>query len=430
MAVAIKILRLFYHLTIPGGLLLALAAIMIRMGMFSDPLSQGVRLMPYVVFAAGLVLSVTFNRSRLFFALLVLVLAEGWLGALQPGVAAAGSHAIFDAIALLLPVNLLLFSFTRDSGVISQRGRRKLMVLAAQIVAVVLLSQPFAARAAALLNAAPAPRYLSDWSRVPQMALLAFVIAAAVLAAGLVRRYDIVQSSLLWALAAAFFALRTGDAGHLASVYLASAGFMLIMAVLEVSYNMAYLDDLTQLPSRRAFNQAMLKLGDSYTIAMVDVDHFKKFNDTYGHESGDEALRMVASKLARVAGGGRAYRYGGEEFAVLFPGKPAEEAVTYLEGLRRLIEHSTFVVRGLDRRKNGSRRTVRGGKKETHVTVSIGVSATNGERTAPEEILRVADQALYRAKQKGRNCTVASRSGKPAKSVKATNFGARVISVE
>lgn len=431
MAAAIKILKLFYHLTMPGGMLLALAAIMIRMGMFSDPQNQGVRLMPYVVFAVGLVLSVTFNRSRLFFALLVLVLAESWLGAFLPGVAStAGAHAVFNAIALLLPVNLLVFSFTRDSGVVSQAGRKKLMVLAVQIVAVIILSRPFAAPAAALLDAAPAPRYLSGWSHLPQPALLVFLIAVTVLVAGLVRRYDVVQSSLLWTLAAAFFALRMGGAGHLASIYFASAGFMLIIAVLEVSYNMAYLDDLTQLPSRRAFNQAMLKLGDSYTIAMVDVDHFKKFNDTYGHESGDEALRMVASKLARVAGGGRAYRYGGEEFAILFPGKPAEEAVTYLDRLRRLIEHSTFVVRGLDRRKNGRRKLARGGKKETHVTVSIGVCATNGERTAPEDILRIADQALYRAKQKGRNCTVAARSGKPSRSVKPMDFGAKVLSVE
>lgn len=431
MAAAIKILKLFYHLTLPGGVLLALAALLIRLGVFSDPLNQGTRLMPYGVFAVGLVLSATFNRSRLFFALLILVLAESWMGALRPGAASIGSaHAVFNLIALLLPANLLAFSFARDSGVISQAGRRRLMVLAAEIAAVLLLSAPFAARAVALLDFALVPRYLTDWSRLPQLALLFFVGAAAVLVASLVRRYDVVQSSLLWTLAAAFCALRVGGTGHLASIYFASAGLMLIVAVLEVSYNMAYLDDLTQLPSRRAFNQAMLKLPDSYTIAMVDVDHFKKFNDSYGHESGDQALRMVASKLARIAGGGRAYRYGGEEFAILFPGKPAEEAVTYLDRMRRHIEQSSFVVRGLDRRKNGRRRLVRGGKKQTHVTVSIGVCASNGEKIAPEEILRTADQALYRAKQKGRNCTVAARSAKPASSVRAVNYGMRVVSVE
>ena len=98
--------------------------------------------------------------------------------------------------------------------------------------------------------------------------------------------------------------------------------------------------------------------------------------------------------------------------------------------MRRHIEQSSFVVRGLDRRKNGRRRMVRGEKKQTHVTVSIGVCASNGEKMAPEEILRTADQALYRAKQKGRNCTIAARTSKPARSVRAGSFGMKVVSVE
>src|SRR5258708_12981696 len=82
---------------------------------------------------------------------------------------------------------------------------------------------------------------------------------------------------------------------------------------------------------------------------MLDVDHFKKFNDTYGHDSGDHALRMVASKLAHVSGGGRAYRYGGEEFAVVFPGKSLAEAAVAMDKLRRVIEHASFVARAKTR---------------------------------------------------------------------------------
>ena len=71
-------------------------------------------------------------------------------------------------------------------------------------------------------------------------------------------------------------------------------------------FAMAYLDELTQLPSRRSLNEALLKLGDSYSIAMLDVDHFKKFNDSYGHESGDQALRRrenVAASISQRANG-------------------------------------------------------------------------------------------------------------------------------
>jgi GGDEF domain-containing protein len=152
---------------------------------------------------------------------------------------------------------------------------------------------------------------------------------------------------------------------------------------------------------------------------MLDIDHFKKFNDSYGHEAGDQALRLVASRLARIAGGGRAYRYGGEEFAVLFPGKPADEVFVYLDRMRKIIEQSNFVVRGRDRRTNraGKSRSY-SVKKETNVTVSIGVAASNGTRLTPAEVLRVADHALYRAKARGRNCTVTARATKNATTVR------------
>ena len=79
---------------------------------------------------------------------------------------------------------------------------------------------------------------------------------------------------------------------------------------------------------------------------MLDVDHFKKFNDSYGHESGDQALRLVASRLAHITGGGKAYRYGGEEFAIVFPNKSSDEVFVFLDRMRRVIEQSVFTVRG------------------------------------------------------------------------------------
>jgi diguanylate cyclase (GGDEF)-like protein len=243
-----------------------------------------------------------------------------------------------------------------------------------------------------------------------------------------VRRYSPVENSLLWALVASFIALRMGGTSFEAAIFFAGGVLTLIVALLETSYRMAYHDELTQLPSRRALNEALMKLPGSYTIAMVDVDHFKKFNDTYGHESGDQALRLVASRLAYVTGGGKAYRYGGEEFAIVFPGRAAEDVFVYLDRLRRLIEQSMFVVRGKERRKGkkGRARAPKEIKKETSVTVSIGVACTNGDRLAPAEVLRMADQALYKAKEKGRNCTVTARSRKEAGSERPSM---RVVSV-
>lgn len=419
-------LRTFYRLTCPGGALLLLAAIALHWG-FLPELSQ-LRFVPLAALLAGVVLSAAFRRSRLFFAALTLTLAYAALVWLSPHLPSDGGRVLANGIALLVPLNLLGLAFLRERGIISPAGRRRLAVVGLEIATVGVLCAPRMAYAASWLDGRFFPDGFSAWSHLSQPALAAFALAAAIMLAPLLRRYRSVESSLLWALAASFVALRIGGASFSSGVFFATGGLTLIVALLETSYRMAYHDELTQLPSRRALNEALMKLPDSYTVAMVDVDHFKKFNDTYGHEAGDQALRLVASRLAYVTGGGKAYRYGGEEFAVMFPGKTSEEVFVYLDRLRRVIEQTTFVVRGRERRrgKEGRNRAGRPVKKETNVTVSIGVAASNGDRLTPAEVLRVADQALYRAKAKGRNCTVAARSGKDAGS---TQPSMRIVSV-
>jgi GGDEF domain-containing protein len=154
---------------------------------------------------------------------------------------------------------------------------------------------------------------------------------------------------------------------------------------------------------------------------MVDIDHFKSVNDTYGHDTGDDVLCMVASKLSQVTGGGQVYRVGGEEFCILFPGRSAQEALPDLENLRALIESSPFRLRGADRRarargtdrrsvsrsKRPSGRRVRlvrlAGSTGLRITVSIGVARQDEKNAHPNDVIKAADQALYRAKKSGRN---------------------------
>jgi diguanylate cyclase (GGDEF)-like protein len=195
-----------------------------------------------------------------------------------------------------------------------------------------------------------------------------------------------------------------------------SCALMVALAIVMDSHDMAYRDELTALPSRRALNQLMLSLGRRYTIAMLDIDHFKKFNDTHGHDIGDEVLQMVAAKIARVGGGGKPFRYGGEEFTIVFPGKTPEQAEQQLEALRAEIESYRMVVRQDQRRKQSksARKTGRPGRSKRgnkaprqqtlSVTISIGYATRDPELKLPEAVIKVADQALYRAKNKGRNC--------------------------
>jgi len=135
-------------------------------------------------------------------------------------------------------------------------------------------------------------------------------------------------------------------------------------------------------------------LHEPYAIAMVDVDHFKGFNDTWGHDAGDEVLRMVAGHLAEVGGGGKAYRYGGEEFTIVFPDKRVRDTLAALGALRKDIEEDTFILRRRDRQTDKP--------QSLNITVSIGVA--DAERLdTPQEVMAAADKALYRAKDSGRN---------------------------
>jgi len=176
-----------------------------------------------------------------------------------------------------------------------------------------------------------------------------------------------------------------------------------LLAVSTDSYYLAYRDDLTSLPTRRALNQLALSLGRKYTVAMLDIDHFKKFNDTYGHDIGDQVLKLVAAKMSGVKGGGKIYRYGGEEFTVVFPRKTAEQSIPELETLRQNIATYDMVIRNPKRTDKKSRKGKQPSDNKTvNVTVSIGVAQRTAKQSF-DEALKNADLALYRAKKKGRN---------------------------
>ena len=156
-------------------------------------------------------------------------------------------------------------------------------------------------------------------------------------------------------------------------------------------------DALTNLANRKAFDEqldsaceAALSQGARLSLAVLDIDHFKRFNDTWGHQTGDQVLRYVASVLGKAARGARvAARYGGEEFAIIFPGDTLPEVEAVLEGLRKEIGS-----RSLRRRSTNDDLGA--------VTVSIGFAHRRGGESAAS-LLGRADAALYASKRSGRN---------------------------
>ncbi|MEJ2093979.1 MAG: GGDEF domain-containing protein [Gammaproteobacteria bacterium] len=194
------------------------------------------------------------------------------------------------------------------------------------------------------------------------------------------------------------------------SIYFVISSLILITAIIIHAYHLAYRDELTQLPSRRALKQQLLSLGRDYSIAMVDVDHFKKLNDTYGHDVGDDVLKMLAMQLRTVAGGGRPFRYGGEEFTLVFPNTEASEASLYLDVLREKIANKKLTIRHHGRpRKKPQNRKRRGKAKDINISISVGLAEKTDKHRSPQDVIKAADNALYKAKEGGRNKVVVAK---------------------
>jgi diguanylate cyclase (GGDEF)-like protein len=376
-----------------------------------------IRYAPHLVFAAGLLLSATFHRSRIFHALLLLFACNLALVLTADRFSAPAGDLLVRLIGVSLPLNLVLIAFLPESGIFSRQGLIRLGVLALEGVTIAIGIRYYAV---AILHKLDRPfvQWLpfDNFRRLPHSVLVAFTLCLLLLLLPLVhRRFRPTDIGLFWALLSSFVALCVVGSVRLSSVAFAAGAVVLLIALLEAFYAMAYLDELTDLPSRRSFNDAKLRLGSTYTVAMVDVDHFKHFNDTYGHDAGDQVLRMVAARIGEVTGGGKGYRYGGEEFAVLFPGKCADETFPHLERLRRSIEELPFKLRSQERRKGKGKKSRvsvrgRGAKRQTNVTVSIGVAGVEGDKRKPDDMVKAADKALYQAKSYGRNCTVVSEA--------------------
>jgi diguanylate cyclase (GGDEF)-like protein len=219
---------------------------------------------------------------------------------------------------------------------------------------------------------------------------------------------DIRISGFLFTIVAAMLGSTTNSPGSAVIFYFIAAGLIMVVTTVEASFAMAYTDELTGLPGRRSLNETMLNLGKKYVIAMIDVDRFKKFNDTYGHKTGDQVLKMIASSLGKISGGAKIFRYGGEEFTAIFSGKTVKDALAHVEDFRAAVASRPFVIRGADRssktKADRSQKTP-SNRKQVTVTVSIGLASPGKDMADPEKVIKAADKKLYRAKKGGRNRT-------------------------
>lgn len=160
--------------------------------------------------------------------------------------------------------------------------------------------------------------------------------------------------------------------------------------------DLAIHDTLTGLKNRRAFDtrlheelQRAERYGRSLSLLMMDIDHFKQVNDSFGHQAGDSVLRTIATKITEIIRpADHAYRYGGEEFAIIAPETTIEGAHSLAERIRSVIENTSFPIPC---------------NEDISITISIGISAFPNDTDTQESLIRWADTALYEAKGSGRN---------------------------
>lgn len=324
-------------------------------------------------------------------------------------VAREDASLVFHLSSLLLPLLFGIYALWQERSHLFQDLLARAAVLLLFLGVSAALANRFPSAMQQWLVEIYWPSLYASWMRLIQIAYPLIAVVLVLLVIQYVRHPRPLHASqvfgligLLWMLPEVFILK------HALHVMTSLTMLMLVAAVAHEAFQMAFRDELTGLPGRRALNERLQRLGRQYVIAMTDVDHFKRFNDTHGHDVGDQVLRVVANQLRKVGGGGRAYRYGGEEFMVVFPGKTLEECLPHLELLRKSIELYVLELRDPSKRPKddqvGRQSRKRQAAGSVSVTISIGVAERQLTRRTSEEVIKAADKALYSAKSAGRNC--------------------------
>ena len=359
---------------------------------------NGVIFLPIVLSLLVISLSIHFNRSQVFFYAVLVIITNIVLG-----LELATTELRYALLSGLIPLLLLVLTVLPDRGIFSIRAIPAHATVALAIIFSLIATSMFPQWLTSIFLTDWLPARYFDWTQQSQSVLFISLFSFISMLVLYFLRPSPHMSAGLGVLIILMTQLHFGAADRSLNVFSSIALLMCLYAVLQESWRMAYLDELTELPARRALREKFQKMSGTYTVAMVDVDHFKKFNDTYGHDTGDAVLRMIATKLSKVTGGGSSYRYGGEEFSVVFTGKNSEDARPHLETLRQAIANSPFVINRASRRKSDKKIKTRK-NKTVSVTVSIGVADSKSKTSTSWDVLKLSDKALYRAKAKGRNC--------------------------
>jgi diguanylate cyclase (GGDEF)-like protein len=368
------------------------------------------RYLPYLLSGVVIIMAYQFNRCR-FLLLAAFSAGSFWVVRthLQVSLTEPEAARIYATLALAWPLSMLLLLAVPERGIFNRWGFVYTVSIGVLALAAPRLLDLFAN------FVVTDPDWLKIWPTeylvLPLLMSAMFLVTLLVGILLLLWRNDVAEVAILTTLGAGFITLGGLHLPNVSLALLTVAGLLQVTTILSSSHDMAYRDDLTGLLGRRALNEKLNGLGPRYCLAMLDVDHFKKFNDTYGHDVGDQVLKLAASRISRVRAGGTAFRYGGEEFCIVFPRKSAQQCVDALEEVREAVADYRMALRDKGKRPQQAREGQRKrGTMATRiesgtvaVTVSVGLAERNEEQLTPEAVIKAADGQLYRAKQGGRN---------------------------
>lgn len=408
-----SLLALIRPWLIAACLLITAILLLPATGQLEDSYQILLKYIPYGLSIAVIILGQQFVQGRIAMAAVNLLLGYGLIQFyLQAPLEQDAVRAYFTLLSFYWPLNFFIIYWLPERKLISPLGALLASIISIQILSayifvnqtadyVQLLTQYFALNPFAQdLNS-----LMSHWLLPNTISTTLLLVSLILFIHTLIKR-DRSHCVLLACMIASILVCGWFDTSGISSLFCSLIACALLITLLFNSHDLAFLDELTGLPGRRALMNELKHCGKHYSLVMADIDHFKLFNDTHGHDTGDDVLRIVAQELGKVRGGGKAFRYGGEEFTLLFKRKSAEEAEPFIESIRQCIADYPLIIRNQQNRpikKKTKGLKTKPSTTQTQVTVSFGIAQRQPEQK-PEDVMKSSDQALYRAKEKGRNC--------------------------
>ncbi len=294
----------FLTVLFPGGLIFLAAIGFLRPQGHPMWLQQPIAALPYIVLAFGLIFGWYFASSRMILSLLILALADRALVLLPSSDAdqESVSQTMVAITAFLVPLNLLAFSILKEDSLSTFRGVTRVLLVLTQPFLLLWLCLPDQHVLASSFTQEFIPALYMKWTPIPQPALIAFAIALLLHVIRFALHRDPLEGGAIWALCAVFVAYHTTRYGWQPTNFFMAAGLILFVTLLQSFYQQTYRDELTGIPGRLAYDEAIGQLGKRFSVAVIGIDQLTQYANIHGKSVSDQIL-----KLSRTQNSGRLF---------------------------------------------------------------------------------------------------------------------------